>query len=178
MRLHAHLVAKNHNQIYAHKKKVFIACLTQKAIHCTIIVARARFNLGAFAHFFKGEAINMKKTINYHELANVLLGKQGGDDAVLTPIQLRYLGDCIEELLTEEEKAALENEQRYHTGEGLSALGKLGGNQKLILVLNLGEFSVTQLIDTLACTIIEAYNVKIRHDSETGEESFDFSLKN
>lgn len=119
----------------------------------------------------------MKKTINYHELANVLLGKPEGDDAVLTPVQRRYLGDCIEELLTEEEKAALENEQWDHTGEGLSAMGKLRSNQKLKLVLSLGEFSVKQLIDTLACTIIEAYNAEIRYDEETSEESFEFSLK-
>ena len=120
----------------------------------------------------------MKNTINYHGLANVLLGKPEGDDAVLTPVQLRYLDDCVEELLTEEEKAVLKNNEQWdHTGEGLFAMRKLRSNQKLILVLNLGEFSVKQLIDTLACTIIEAYNAEIRYDEETGEESFEFSLK-
>ena len=121
----------------------------------------------------------MDERINYYTLASVLLAAPGRNGILLTPMQLEYLDASINELLTEEEKDALRNndEDWVLKIKGQSAINKLRKDPELMVILTLGEVPIKQLIDAMVCMISGEYKAVIGEDKDNGGYSLEFELK-
>ena len=120
----------------------------------------------------------MDTAINYYAIASVLLANPERDGILLTPMQLEYLDDCMEAILTEKEKEVLRHSEIdwVLTREGQSAINKLRKIPKLMAILCLGDCPTKRLIDVLACMITGEYEAIIYEDG-CGGYSLQFQRK-
>ncbi len=119
----------------------------------------------------------MNEKINFYTLASVLTATPGDNGILFTPVQLEYLNYCVETDLTKEEIAVLEDNEKNWvlTIEGQHAIQKLRKNPRLMFILELGEHTVKDLIDTIALIATGAYMGEVKHDKETDSYYLSFT---